>query len=260
MFFALEVFAFVLIYRFNNYQKASFVNFTTGVTSSFYTGVSNVESYFSLRQINDSLQAENARLHTLLLSSYYENNITSKSIKDTVYKQQYTYLSAKVVNNSITKRNNYITINRGSLHGVRPEMGVISENGIVGIVLNVSEKYATVLSFLNNNTKISAKLALNGAFGSLVWDGKDPRFAKLLDVNKHVPIQVNDEIITSNYSTIFPEGIPIGRISEHSLDPGDNFHTIKVDLYTNFSTLSTVYIINNLMKGEQVSLENQLVK
>jgi rod shape-determining protein MreC len=88
MFFALEVFAFVLIYRFNNYQKASFVNFTTGVTSSFYTGVSNVESYFSLRQINDSLQAENARLHTLLLSSYYENNITSKSIKDTVYKQQ----------------------------------------------------------------------------------------------------------------------------------------------------------------------------
>jgi rod shape-determining protein MreC len=95
-------------------------------------------------------------------------------------------------------------------------MGVISENGIVGIVLNVSEKYATVLSFLNNNTKISAKLALNGAFGSLVWDGKDPRFAKLLDVNKHVPIQVNDEIITSNYSTIFPEGIPI-RSEERSV-------------------------------------------
>lgn len=258
MFFTLEILAFVLIYRFNNYQKASFVNYTTGVTSSFYNRVSDVESYFKLRTVADSLQRENARLHNLLLTSYYQNNLTTKTINDSVYKQQYTYLAARVVNNSVTKRNNYITINRGRLHGVMPEMAVISESGIVGIVLNVSDHYATVLSFLNNNCKISAKLERTQAFGSLVWDGKDPRYARLLDVNKHVPIKVNDLVITSNYSTIFPEGIPIGRISDFSLDAGDNFHTIQVQLFTDFSTLSTVYVINNLLKNEQKNLEASL--
>ena len=258
MFFTLEILAFVLIYRFNNYQKASFVNYTTGVTSSFYNWVSDVESYFKLRTVADSLQSENARLHNLLLTSYYQNNLTTKTINDSVYKQQYTYLAARVVNNSVTKRNNYITINCGRLHGVMPEMAVISESGIVGIVLNVSDHYATVLSFLNNNCKISAKLERTQAFGSLVWDGKEPRFARLLDVNKHVPIKINDLVITSNYSTIFPEGIPIGRISDVSLDAGDNFHTIQVQLFTDFSTLSTVYVINNLLKNEQQNLEASL--
>ena len=197
-------------------------------------------------------------MHSLLLTSYYENNITSNSIKDTIYKQQYTYLAAKVVNNSVTKRNNYITINRGRLHGVKPEMAVICESGIVGIVLNVSDHYATVLSFLNNNCKISAKLEKTQSFGSLVWDGINPKYAKLLDVNKHVPVAINDNIITSNYSTIFPEGIRIGRVIDQSLEPGDNFHSITVELYTNFSTLSSVYVIDNIFKEEQQQLETQL--
>lgn len=258
LFFALEIVALVFVYRYNTYQRAGFVNFTTGITGSFYNGINNIQEYFSLRQVNDSLQRENARLHSLLLTSYYQNNITSKSIKDTIYKQQYTYLAARVVNNSVVKRNNYITLNRGSLHGVKKHMAVICESGIVGIVLNVSPHYATVLSFLNNDCKISAKFVKTGAFGSLVWDGKDPKFARLLDVNKHVPIEVGDEIITSNYSSTFPEGIAIGRVAEHSLEPGDNFHNIKVELYTDFSSLSTVYVITNHFRNEQTELEAQL--
>ena len=168
LFFALEIFSFVIIYRFNNYQKASFVNYTTGVTSSFYSTISNTKQYFNLRRINDSLQLENARLHSQLITSYYENKFTPKLVNDTIYKQQYEYIPAIVVNNSVTKRNNYLTLNRGSDHGIVPEMGVISENGIVGIVMNVSEHYCTVLSLLNNNCKISAKIKKNGAFGSLV--------------------------------------------------------------------------------------------
>ncbi len=260
LFFALEIFSFVIIYRFNNYQKASFVNYTTGVTSSFYSTISNTKQYFNLRRINDSLQLENARLHSQLITSYYENKFTPKLVNDTIYKQQYEYIPAIVVNNSVTKRNNYLTLNRGSDHGIVPEMGVISENGIVGIVMNVSEHYCTVLSLLNNNCKISAKIKKNGAFGSLVWDGSDPRFARLLDVNKHVPISGNDEIITSNFSTIFPEGIPIGKIYSHSLDAGDNFHTIKVELNTDFGTITSVYIIRNLIKDEQKNLENSIKK
>jgi rod shape-determining protein MreC len=260
LFFTLEIFAFVIVYRFNNYQKASFVNYTTGVTSSFYTTVNNTNQYFNLRRVNDSLQMENARLHSQLITSYYQNNFSPKQINDTMYKQQYEYIPATVVNNSVTKRNNYITLNRGKDHGVEPEMGVISETGIVGIVMSVSDHYCTVLSLLNNNCKISAKIKKNGAFGSLRWEGDDPKYAKLLDVNKHVPIATNDEIITSNFSTIFPEGIPIGRIFSHSLDAGDNFHTIKVELYTDFGTVSSVYIIRNLMKGEQTNLESTLIE
>lgn len=258
MFFGLEIFSFIVIYRFNHYQKANFVNYTTGVTSSFYSAVSNTQQYFSLRRMNDSLQIENAKLRSQLFSSYYQNGLTVKNINDTLYKQQYEYIAATVVNNSVTKRNNYITLNRGSLHGIEPQMGVISESGIVGIVLSVSPRYCTVLSLLNNNCKISAKVKKNGAFGSLVWDGADPRIARLLDVNKHVPVSTNDLIITSNYSTIFPEGIPIGKIYSHTLDAGDNFHTIKVELFTDFSTVSTVYVIRNLLKQEQQTLESTL--
>lgn len=259
LFLILEAVAFVLIYRFNNYQKASFVNYTTGITSSYYTAVSNTQEYFNLRSVNDSLQVENARLHSQLITSYYKNSFNPSQVNDTVYKQQYEYVPAQVVSNSVTKRNNYITLNRGRLHGIEPEMGVISENGIVGIVMNVSDHYATVLSLLNNNCKISAKLEKNGAFGSLVWDGVDPKFAALKDVNKHVPLTTNDNIITSNFSTIFPEGIPIGKIYTHSLDAGDNFHTIKIELNTNFSTVSTVYVIRNLMKQEQQTIEATIV-
>ena len=206
IFFLLEIVAFVILYRFNNYQKASFLNYTTGVASNFYTGVSNTQEYFNLRRVNDSLQLENARLRSQQITSYYNNNISTNSINDTVYKQQYQYISAQVVNNSVTKRNNYITLNRGKNHGIEREMGVISESGIVGIVMNVSDNYCTVLSLLNSNCKISAKIKKTGAFGSLVWDGGNPRYAKLLDVNKHVPVRFNDLVITSNFSTIFPEG------------------------------------------------------
>lgn len=258
LFFVLEVFAFIVIYRFNNYQKASFVNYTTGVTASYYTAVSNTTEYFNLRNVNDSLQIENARLHSQLITSYYKNSFNPTLVNDTVYKQQYEYIPAQVVSNSVTKRNNYITLNRGKLHGIEPEMGVISDNGIVGIVMNVSDHYCTVLSLLNNNCKISAKVEKNGAFGSLVWEGDDPRYAALKDVNKHVPLMTNDKIITSNFSTIFPEGIPIGKIYAHTLDAGDNFHTIKVELNTDFSTVSTVYVIRNLLKQEQQDLENTI--
>lgn len=258
IFFLLEVLAFIIIYRFNNYQKASFLNYTSGVASSFYNGVNNTQEYFNLRRVNDSLQHENARLRSLQINSYYQNNISINTINDTVFKQQYEYIAAQVVNNSVTKRNNYITLNRGRLHGIEREMGVISESGIVGIVMNVSDHYCTVLSLLNSNCKISAKLQKTGAFGSLVWDGGNPRYARLLDVNKHVPVRVNDQVITSNFSTIFPEGIPIGRVYEHSLDAGDNFHTISVELYTDFGTVSTVYVIRNLFKQEQQALEQTL--
>jgi rod shape-determining protein MreC len=246
------------LFQYNNYQKASFLNFTGGVASGFYESVNSTTNYFGLRDINDSLLAENARLRSQMLNSYYQSGFAQTSINDSLYKQQYSYISANVVNNSITKRNNYITIDKGSMHGIKPDMGVISSNGVVGIVTSVSEHFATIRSALNGNTKISCMLKKNNAFGSLEWNGDDPKFSSMKYVNKHVPLTINDEIVTSNYSTLFPQGISVGRIYSHSLDAGDNFHLIKVELYTQFSTLKNVYVIRNIYKEEQQTLESNL--
>lgn len=260
LFFTLELTSFVIVYRFNTYQRASFLNLTGGIANNFYEMVSNTNNYFGLRKLNDSLLVENARLRTQMLNAYYQNGITLSSINDSLYKQQYQYISANVVNNSVIYRNNYITIDKGSNHGIEQDMGVITNNGVVGIVLHVSKNYATVLSILNSNSKISAMLKKNNAFGSLVWDGIDPKFCRLLDVNKHIEIKTNDEVVTSNYSKIFPEGLPIGFIYSHTLDAGDNFHSIKVQLNTDFATLKSVYVIRNLLKDEQKNLETKSYK
>lgn len=257
LFLSLEIFALYLIYQYNTYQKASFLNFSNGVSGQVFSTVSNFKSYFRLRQINDSLQLENARLRSELFTSYYNNEIRDFKLNDSIYKQQYTYVAAKVLNNSVNRRNNYLTLNRGRLHGISEQMGVICDNGVVGIVMSVSDHFCTVLSLLNNNSKISAKIADNNAFGSLVWMGEDPTTCSLLDVNKHVPVANGKKIVTSGYSTIFPENISIGEVYAHSLEAGDNFHTIKVKLSTNFTNLSSVYIINNFFKEEMDTLEQQ---
>lgn len=255
LFFILQLIAFTIIYRFNNYQRASFLNITGGVSNNFYQTTNNIKNYFYLKQINDSLLVENARLRNQNIISFYQSGFTTTSISDTTYKQQYTYVAAGVVNNSIIYRNNYLTIDKGSAHGIKQGMGVISSNGVVGIVMSVSKNFATVLSVLNSNAKISAMLKKNDAFGSLIWDGDDPKMCRLLDVNKHVDVRSEDEVVTSKYSSIFPQGLPIGKVYSHMLQPGDNFYTIKVQLNTDFATIKTVYVVNNLFKQEQEELE-----
>ncbi len=257
LFLLLEFFSLYLIYRYNTYQRASFINFSNGVSGNVFNTVANFKSYFRLRQINDSLQLENARLRSELFTSYYNNEIRDFKVNDSIYKQQYTYVAAKVLNNSVNRRNNYLTLNRGRIHGVKQQMGVICDNGVVGIVMGVSDRFCTVLSLLNSNAKISAKIADNNAFGSLVWDGDDPTTCRLLDVNKHVEVENGKRIVTSGFSTIFPENIPIGEVYTHSLEAGDNFHTIKVKLATSFGNLTSVYIINNFYKEEMDSLETE---
>ncbi|MCG9880724.1 MAG: rod shape-determining protein MreC [Bacteroidia bacterium] len=258
LFFALELFSLVVLYQYNHYQRASFLNFTGGMASGFYETVNSTTNYFGLRNMNDSLMAENARLRSQMLNAYYQNGFTQTSINDSLYKQQYEYISANVVNNSVGKRNNYITIDKGSAHGIKPDMGVISSSGVVGIVTSVSEHFATIRSALNANTKISCMIQKNNAFGSLEWNGDDPKFSSMKYVNKHVPITTNDEVVTSNFSMLFPQGLPVGRVYSHSIDAGDNFHAIKVELYTDFSTLKNVYVIRNIFKEEQATLQNSL--
>ena len=255
LFIALESVAFYLIIRNNRFQNAGFFNSSNAVTGNVYQSYSNVTDYLYLKKDNELLAAQVARFKTLSSGSFITLKNNELAINDSVYKQKYTYNYAKVINNSINKRNNFLTLNAGSLQHIEPEMAVIAAGGVVGIVKDVSENYCSVMSLLNKNTMISCKLKKSGYLGSVVWAGGDPTTARLDDVPKHAVINVGDTVITSGASPIFPEGVMVGFIKNFELREGDNFYFAEVSLSTDFGRLSYVYVVKNLMKEEQRNLE-----
>jgi rod shape-determining protein MreC len=166
-------------------------------------------------------------------------------------------MTARVVNNSTNRRNNYITLDRGRRQGIHTEMAVISAEGVVGIVKDVSEHYCSVLSFLHKDSRISAQVKRNGYIGSMVWEGYDARYGNLKDIAKHIKLAVGDTIVTSSFSRIFPQGVPVGVIEKVNANTGDNFQDVRVRLSVNFGNLAHVYVINSLLKDEQAALEQK---
>ena len=251
------IFSLILLIRNNSFQRASVWNSSNKVIGEAYEQVNEIKSYLSLGSTNDSLAAENALLRNQLTSSFKSDSIKQVIVRDSTLKQQYTYNLAKVINNSINRKNNYLTINRGTNHGIVKGMGVTSAKGIVGIVWNVSENFATIRSILHSDTKVSAQV--NGNIGSLVWGegNNDSRYAYLKDVQSHLKINKGDKVLSSEFS-LFPEGTTIGYVVENRTKGGTNDLDIKVKLSTDFSALQYqyVYVINNLLSGEQVSLES----
>jgi rod shape-determining protein MreC len=238
----------------NSYQRASVWNSSHQLIGETYERINAFTSYLSLGRTNDSLAAENAQLKNQLKTSFFDDSVEERTVNDTLTRQQYNYIVAKVVNNSVHQKNNYITINRGLKHGIRKGMGVISAKGVVGIVLNVSEHFATIQSVLHSDTRISA--SVNGNIGSLVWgeESSDPRLAILRDIPNHVIVKKGNRVVTSGYS-LFPSGIEIGRVTRTGLKGGDSFLDIEIYLSTEFSKLKYVYVINNLLAQEQKELE-----
>jgi rod shape-determining protein MreC len=259
LFLLLWSLSFLLVIKNNNFQQVSVFNSTNKVVASVLESVNYVKEYINLKENNASLARENSNLKSLIPGSWYENKALRTMVNDTVKSQQYSYITARVVNNSINRRSNYITLDKGSIHGVQKDMGVISSAGVVGIVKDVSEHYCTVMSVLHKNTRISTRFKNNNYFGSLVWDGTDSREATLLEVAKHVKFNLGDTLVTTVYSAIFPEGVMVGVVKKSELKAGDNFYKITVSLSTNFNNLSHVYIVDNLFKQEQRLLESNTV-
>jgi rod shape-determining protein MreC len=259
LFLALEAFAIVLMVNNNSYHSASYFNSANNISADIYTKISNAKNFVNLQTVNDSLSRENARLLNLLLSSPYSNIVKRTTVGDSNSVRRYTYIEAKVVNNSVNNRNNYLTLDRGTLQGVQPKMGVIIGNGIVGTVKDVNEHFCTVMSFLHKDSKISARLTSSKEYGSLVWEGLNPRFALLKDIPTHVKVKLGDSVTTTGYSQKFPENIFIGRVVKCDLKSGDNFYNIEVALSTNFSTLRYVYIVEDNYAKELSDLESKEV-
>lgn len=220
---------------------------------------SNVTEYFALKKANEQLAEENAHFHAREPQSYYKYDHEIFRIDDSIYVQQYTFITAQVINNSVNKRNNYITLNRGSKQGIEPGMGVISPQGIVGVVTDVSPHFSVAQSFLHKLSSVSAKLKSSNYSGILEWPGRSATHAILKDIPGHVELNMGDTIVTTSFSLVFPQGIMLGTIEEHELNTSTNFYDIKVKLSTDFQKLDHVYVVNNLLKKEQLELE-QLAK
>lgn len=218
------------------------------LASSVYRLSNNITSYFGLRDINEDLQIQNARLEAEVVALRQQiNRYAELQYADTMTVseplQSFNFVIAHVINNSIHRPYNYITINKGSADSIKPEMGVVDQNGVVGVVNIVGIHNSRVISLLNPNFRLSCKVKGNDAFGSLVWDRKNHEEAILEELPRHTVYSAGDTVITSGYSAVFPEGIPVGIVvgSEKTID--DNFFTLRIKLLTDFSRLSTVRVI-----------------
>ena len=252
-----------LLFRNNPYQHSVWLTSANAVSSSLYETANGVTSYFKLREINEDLNRRNAMLELEVLS--LKNRLRHYSDMEFAINEpvdsslsRYTFYLAHVINNSINRPDNYLTIDRGELDGIKPEMGVVDRNGIVGIVNVVGPHSARIISFLNSNLRISCKVKGYEQVGSLVWDGKKPDEAILEELPRHAVFNPGDTIVTSGYSTVFPEGVPVGVVLKNLEDYDENFFALRVRLFTDFSTLSTVRIIADNMKEELRRTEKDL--
>lgn len=257
IFFCIGIF---LTIKNNAYQRSVTVNSTNKIVGDVYNNLNVLKKYVNLGVVNDSLAVENARLKTEIMALKNIDTAKDVVVKDSIGIPQFTYLPARVIKNSITNRNNFITINKGQLDGIAKGMPVISPvKGIVGYVRDVSEHLATIQSLLHKQTHISVSVKHTKAFGPLVWgeNNLDYRKAQIKEIPNHFKLKQGDTIVTSVFS-MFPAGIPVGRISNTGVSQGENFKTIEVILFNDFSDLQYVYVIKNKLAQEQEALEAKL--
>jgi rod shape-determining protein MreC len=245
----------VLLVQNNNYQNSKVFNSSNFLVGNLYSTINNVNDYFDLKEVNANLAEQNARLQSTQIGNFSKINGIVVEINDTIYAQKYVYTSAKAVNSTANKRENYITIDKGAANGIEAGMGVVSPKGVIGTVKNVSENFCSVMSVLHEKNAVSAKIKKTGYIGSLVWELGDYRIAQLKDIPNHVKLNVGDEIITTGYSMVYPEGIMIGKVVEYNLPEGENFYNISVELSVDYKSLSHVFIVKSWMKNEQKELE-----
>lgn len=261
MFTFYVVISCVFLFDKNPYQHHVYMTSAGRLTAGVYDLADDVISYFGLRQINEKLQLQCANLEEenlalkAQLQSYRERYYAdTMTVAEPLH--PYEFIIASVINNSTAKPYNYITINKGSADGISPEMGVIDQNGIVGIVNVVGDHYSRVISLLNPNFRLSCRVKGNEAFGSLVWDCKSSEEAILEELPRHTIYSTGDTVVTSGYSAVFPEGIPVGIVvgNENAVD--DNFYTLRIKLLTDFSRLSTVRVLSSELLNEIKQVEN----
>ena len=261
LFIILEIISFIMMINSQEYQKSVFLSSSNAVVATLYNWTNSVGEFFKLRNTNNQLSSENTELKNQIIELQNKLKVLEPSITSLNFKllpeNEYRFISAKVINNSTDKFQNYLTLNKGSKDGVKPDMGVVSSEGVVGIIKSVSPHFSVVIPILNPKIQISCKFKRTDYTGSLVWNGEDYRYANLVDIARHVDIRLGDTIVTSGFTRTFPEGIPVGIVEDYNIKESDAYYNIKVKLAVNFRTLSYVNVINYLNYQEQKQLEEK---
>lgn len=251
----LFVVSVLLTIQSHNYHSDKFFSSANAVTGSIYEFKEGMVEYFYLGTENEKLLEENLRLRKQLERYRDEVNIP---ILDTLVNPVYDYVTATVINNNYSHTKNYLTLNKGKRDGIETDMGVISNQGLVGIVARVSNKYATVQSILNTNSKINAKVKKSGHFGTLVWDTENPQRVRLTDIPRLAELEKGDTIVTGGRSVIFPEGVLIGTVDTFYPDEkDDNYYNVDVILFNDMTRIQYVYLIENTDANEILDLEKE---
>ncbi|MDR1760932.1 MAG: rod shape-determining protein MreC [Bacteroidales bacterium] len=261
LFLLLQSFCVVLIVQNNEPQRSNFISSSNAVFARVFSVNQAISQYFNLVQINNNLAEQNANLlknqiYSKIDRSFELHNEPVPSEIPNNLDQEYEYIVAKVINNSTNKPNNYLTLDKGWRQGIAPDMAVISANGIVGVVTNVSQNFSTVMSVLHAQYRVSAKFKNSNYFGSLYWQGENYQIASLTEIPFHVKFDIGDTLVTNEFSNIYPGDIMIGTVKSFNTSESDNFYGIDVELATDFKKLEYVFVVYNLFKKERENLES----
>jgi rod shape-determining protein MreC len=257
LFLLLESFAIFFTIQSHSYHRSKFINSANFISGGLYNRINNFKEFLLLKDENVRLAEENIHLKNVLdQRNKIVSQISTKEIDTVNFYQKYSYTSAKIINNNYRKNNNYLTINKGSSSNIKSDLGVINSKGIIGITKSVSNRYATVLSILNVNSRINVKLLKSNHFGSLSWNNQDYNTVQLLDLPIQANLKIGDTIVTGGKSTIFPEGIPVGTIKDFKTK-NNNYNFINITLFNDMSSIGFVEVITNLDKKEIKNLEEK---
>ncbi|MDR1004120.1 MAG: rod shape-determining protein MreC [Prevotellaceae bacterium] len=262
LFLLLEIASFVLLFRFNNYQQGVFFSSANGVAGKMYDLSGSVSSYFHLKDVNEDLLDRNVWLEQRIASlekTLKERGMDSVALRSLADIQagDYTIYKANVIKNSLNRADNYLTLDKGEDAGIRPEMGVVDANGVVGIVYKTSAHYATVISLLNSKSSISCKITGSDYFGYLKWEYGDSQYAYMRDLPRHAEFNLGDTVVTSGYSNVFPAGITVGTVADMSDSHDGLSYLLKIKLATDFGKVGDVRVIARTGQEEQKRLEAQ---
>lgn len=256
----------MLIVSFNNYQSAVMFTSANNIAGNLYETVNGIDRYFGLKSENDQLIEHNVRLMNELqackekLEEYNDSVQLAEYIEQKRKEEGFTYMSARVVNSSYNKVDNYITLDKGSKDGFETEMGVFNNDGVVGIIYQTSDNYSLVIPLLNNRSNINCRVKGTNSYSALQWEGDDARYSYMVDLPRYAVFEQGDTVVTSGFSSIFPADIPVGIIESLEDSEDGLFYRAKVKLFVNFTNIDNVFVIGNKGKDEQVALEQKVTE
>ena len=264
VFIILETICFVLLFSYNSFQGSVYLSTANEVTARLLNGKNKVTTYFGLSDKNQALSEQNARLQQriieleMLIAQHRLDSLSEAETIRRIHRAGDHIIPAKVIDKSINKKDNYFTLDRGSVDGIIPDMGVIGVNGVVGVVYKCTEHYSLVMPLLNSNSSISCKVHGSDYFGYLQWDGGDTRYAMLYDLPRYSDVESGDTIVTSGNSSFFPEGLMVGRVEESYTSDNGQYMTLKVQLSTQFAKLEHAFVLRKMDADELAALQEQL--